>query len=87
MHKLHAELASFGDDFETRSVELKYTGLDKQNEAQTHKQTEAIESEVVGADGLDLNLKNMTANTKDFSFLTKFMANFKQIKNVDIGKA
>ena len=68
MHKLHAELASIEDDFETKSVELKYTGLDKQNEAQTHKQTEAIESEVVGADGLDLNLKNMTANTKDFSF-------------------
>ena len=29
----------------------------------------------------------MTANTKDFSFLTKFMTQFKKIKNVDMGKA
>ena len=57
------------------------------DDGQTRQETEEIESNHVNTDGFDLNLKHMTAKTKDFSFLTKFMTNFKQIKNVDIGKA
>ena len=38
-------------------------------------------------EGFELNLGNMKADTNDFSFLTKFMSNFKKIKNVDMGQA
>ena len=57
------------------------------DEFQGHKGQESDNELDENNDGFELNLGKISADTKDFSFLTKFMTNFKKIKNVDLGQA
>ena len=57
--------------------------LYEQSEVSLSLESDEEEEEV----GFDIKLGDMNIETKDFSVLTKFMSQFKKIKNVDLGQA
>ena len=57
--------------------------LNEESEVSIQLESDGEEEE----EGFDIKLGDMNIETKDFSFLTKFMSQFKKIKNVDLGKA
>ena len=57
------------------------------DEQQDHKSLESDSELDQINEGFELNLRKLSADTSDLSFLTKFMTNFKKIKNVDLGQA
>ena len=57
------------------------------DEQQDHKGHESDIELDQNDEGFELNLGKLSADTTDLSFLTKFMTNFKKIKNVDLGQA
>ena len=58
-----------------------------QEDQQDHEAQESDGESDQNDEGFELNLGNIKADTNDFSFLTKFLTNFKKIKNVDMGQA